>query len=192
MGDSITQRSWWSLALGAALVAQLVVLAFSTVRSTSGSRAPSTSTEPRYFDIGGPMKQVLLGMENTVHYQIDSPEADAEWELLAPQRGIVHVDGQPYLLGVFHQMRCLDVVRRSIRDAHRTPSTPVNVSTPAGAQARHCLQYLRQMILCRANSRLEVAVGIYEEHNVHFDVDYVCKDWSAVYAAAADNRHATS
>ncbi|KAI0371485.1 hypothetical protein BV20DRAFT_1051511 [Pilatotrama ljubarskyi] len=67
------------------------------------------------WDIG-PLRDVAMYFEPTVHYQLNSTEADAEWAALTPLNdGIVYAgsERQPYLLSIFHQLRCLDVLRRA-------------------------------------------------------------------------------
>ncbi|EJD36508.1 hypothetical protein AURDEDRAFT_108565 [Auricularia subglabra TFB-10046 SS5] len=131
--------------------------------------------------------RVALFMQNTVHYQMRGAQAQEEWDALSPGKGIVHLGPQkrPFMVSVFHQLRCLDVLRHGIvrADAHT-----FNVTTNDGEwETRHCLNYLRQMIMCRANTRLEKAIGLYLEHNTLNEQDYVCEDWRPLYAAVAQN-----
>lgn len=49
------------------------------------------------------------------------------------------------------------------------------------------MNYLRQMILCRADTRLEPAYNIIGPRIVTSSITHTCNDWSAVYAAAEEN-----
>ncbi|KZV81916.1 hypothetical protein EXIGLDRAFT_844187 [Exidia glandulosa HHB12029] len=173
---------WWLLvALTAALCVQLVLnvrLSYSVALSHPKSDFLSLVRDSLANDI-------VIQLENSVHYPVDGAFADEGWASLVPGNGTVRVNGTPYLLGVFHELRCLDLLRRQLRD---TATVPFNVSSPAGRRARHCMQYLRQMVLCRANTRLELVTGLYEEHNVIWEQDYVCRDRRGLYAAVKLNQ----
>ncbi|KAJ7890290.1 hypothetical protein B0H13DRAFT_1626446, partial [Mycena leptocephala] len=57
-------------------------------------------------------------------------------------------------------------------------------------ETKHCLNYLRQMILCMLNLTLESPNGLSGSRN--FDTDrhssvHVCKDWKKVYSAMGAN-----
>lgn len=49
------------------------------------------------------MRHVATFMQNTVHYQLSTPEAKAEWDLLAPREGVVHLGPhrRPFMISVF-------------------------------------------------------------------------------------------
>ncbi|KAF9017606.1 hypothetical protein BDZ89DRAFT_1074701 [Hymenopellis radicata] len=132
----------------------------------------------------GEMHDALLNVENTVHYQLNGTAADAEWAALVPQNGgIVYVgdERRPFMPSVFHQLRCLDIVRQ----------TYVNPkSDPGMKKARHCMNYLRQMIMCRANLRLEPVVDPFGVHAVDPWGKLTCKDWRNVYSAFEENQEA--
>ncbi|KAJ7151677.1 hypothetical protein C8R46DRAFT_490513 [Mycena filopes] len=136
----------------------------------------------------GPMINIYLNVENTVHYQLNSSRADAEWGALVPEDGgIVHVgpDRRPFMLSVFHQLRCLNIIRQAyVVDAHN--SLPEHAKL--AGQSRHCLNYLRQMIMCRANLRLEPVVDPFGVHPVNPWGKLTCSDWRAVYRAFDANR----
>jgi hypothetical protein len=86
-------------------------------------------------------------VENSVRYQPHAREAADEFANLFPSGGhLVHMgeDQRPFTVSMFHQLRCLEVVRKEYAD--RTGPSPL---------ARHCLNYLRQSILCLADNRIE-------------------------------------
>ncbi|KAF7322291.1 hypothetical protein HMN09_00006700 [Mycena chlorophos] len=125
-----------------------------------------------------PLDTVLMEVHNSARYAINGSEADAEWAaLIPPGGGIVHVgpDKQPFMLSMFHQLRCLDIIRKDyhagITGARDAPS----------AATQHCTNYLRQMLLCRSDRRLERFVDIYALHSVAFRGTRTCRDWEAVY-----------
>lgn len=52
---------------------------------------------------------------------------------------------------------------------------------------RHCLNYLRQMILCRGDTLLEMVQDPVSSRVDKFGV-YQCRDWAVVYDTAAHNQ----
>jgi len=120
---------------------------------------------------------VRLAFEHPVHYQLDSAD---EWAADAPgdRGGLVYLGAQkqPFMLGMVHQLRCLDVIRADIET-----QTQANGTAPTTALGRHCLNYMRQMITCRGDLYLESFQYPGEPHAVDLEAVYECKDWGAVY-----------
>lgn len=82
------------------------------------------------------------------HYQLNSEVGIAEWSMLMPSGGhLVRQWGknetQAYTLAMLHQLRCLDILRDDY--VSRTPSR----------WRKHCLNYIRQTLLCFADTHLE-------------------------------------
>ena len=80
---------------------------------------------------------------------------------------------QPYTVAMIHQLRCLDILRENIvRDVD---------SEGPSELARHCLNYMKQSIMCRGDTHLEPMQ--YPNHHDPIDKEgiYECKDWGAVY-----------
>lgn len=142
--------------------------------------APGTSP---VWDVG-PMSNIYLNVENTIHYQLNSSTTDAEWAaMIPPNGGIVYVGPtrQPFMPSIFHQLRCLNIIRQ-------TYVAKEGASDELQSLSRHCMNYLRQMIMCRANLRLEPVVDPFGAHAVDPWGKLTCKDWRAVYAAHERNR----
>ncbi|KAI0355428.1 hypothetical protein OH77DRAFT_1424924 [Trametes cingulata] len=151
-----------------------------------GEKMPYEGVSP-VWDIG-PFRKVAMYIEPTVHYQMNSTEADAEWAALIPVNGgIVHAGPgrQPYMLSVFHQLRCLDVLRRAYISRGRADAR-VNATT------LHCLNYIRQMVLCRRDTILEPVWDLEGPHAVRPWKTLTCDDWSQVYTAHARNARENS
>lgn len=126
-----------------------------------------------------------MSLEPTIHYQLEGPEADADWDALAPRKGIIHLGSQshPFSIALFHELRCLDIFRQEILSFRQENSTRVQ---ELSALSRHCLNYLRQTTLCRADMSLIAILG--HHHGELFPDTYECKDWRRVYAALEDNQ----
>jgi hypothetical protein len=79
---------------------------------------------------------------DTTRYGIDNPN---DWAKLLPAHGhLVNIDGKSYTVAMFHQLKCLDIVRHD----YAAKKGPTDLS-------RHCLNYLRQTLLCHSDTRLE-------------------------------------
>lgn len=126
---------------------------------------------------------MYIHIETTRHYEIDNPDTHAEWDRLAPESGIIHlgIDRRAFSISMFHQLRCLDVVRETLADARQDRQTSFHeVSTTS-----HCLNYLRQMALCRSDTALSAILGV---QNHQYPSVYQCRDWNAVYREAISNQ----
>ncbi len=130
-------------------------------------------------------RDAALVIEDTVHYH---PNASAEWHSLFPAGtgGFVKLGPQNRLFGVsmFHQLHCLDKMRRAV------------VSVPSSEweswHTQHCLNYVRQMLLCAANMRLEPVIMEKGKGKEGLKVDglgleHRCRDWSVLRRAVEKN-----
>ena len=144
------------------------------------------SDHPRTWDIGY-LPPIRMNIEPTKHYQLSGHNADAEWAALAPQNGIIHLGPhrQPYSISLFHQLRCLDIIRRDIVRVELLPPAPEEGDSKL---SRHCLNYMRQMVLCRTDLALDPVFGRGLEARVCPDTNQ-CVDWRRVYEELDKNHH---
>ena len=117
---------------------------------------------------------------------MDTVDGAAEWASLAPGGdGLIYLGEEhiPYTISSMHQVRCMNIIRESILEDRSDPKTAL----PSDL-ARHCLNYLKQMMLCRADSYLEV----FQYNNSAGPIDlfstYVCRDWGTVHEAVKANQ----
>jgi len=118
------------------------------------------------------------------HYQRYGLDAELQWAALVPHDGLVYVadeqEPQPYMLSMFHQLRCLDVLRAQ----YRVPLEERDME-----RARHCMNYIRQMVLCRGDMHLETFLAdFWTPENVDRRGTYRCRDFRAVYDAVERNQ----
>ena len=122
--------------------------------------------------------EVLLQIDIWTRYHISS---GAEWGPLFPEGGVIHLGPSrtPYTVAMMHELRCLDVIREQISrpkaDREEQPT-------------RHCMNYLRQMVMCRGD--LEIQMFQYPEHLNPVDPHSIrrCKDWRGVYESVWENQ----
>lgn len=132
---------------------------------------------------------VAIRIADTVRFQLYTEEGIQDFAHSLPSGGhLVWIrpeedataDPEPYTVTLFHQLRCLDVVRQAYT---KVPEEP------APRLLHHCMNYLRQTILCRPHLLLEpvtTANGLVSDAGY----DGVCYDWEAVYGEAERNHEA--
>ncbi|KAF8552264.1 hypothetical protein OG21DRAFT_1416451, partial [Imleria badia] len=135
--------------------------------------------------------------EETMHYPINGTLADLEWASLVPEgnHGLVLLgpdsDVRPYAVTMFRTLHCLDRIRRAIASTSPSSSGENEARTvQARYHVHHCFNYLRQMVLCAANTRLNPTNHMHPSGRLASDgigLMYQCRDWEAVYEAFEAN-----
>ncbi|KAJ7039529.1 hypothetical protein C8F04DRAFT_293453 [Mycena alexandri] len=156
-------------------------------RLAISTTAPTYSYEgedyPRAWPIpmAGP---VLMPLENTVRYAINSPDAEQEWDALTPGDGMIHLGEQrrPFSISMFHQLRCISILRKEMLSAQKT-----GVVKPDSQLNQHCINYMRQMFFCAADTVLDVVLGPIS-HPLVVPEFFTCKNWEMVYDAVEKNQ----
>lgn len=105
---------------------------------------------------------------------------DEEWGTQFPADGFTDLgpSQRPFVIAMFHQMHCLDVIRVGF----------VTNRTGSAHHITHCLRYLRQTVLCKADTTLEetlfkrAAVGNeWRAGSNGVGMVHRCRDWTAVF-----------
>ena len=146
---------------------------------TGASVAYIGTDYPRTLDIGF-LPPIRMNIEATKHYQLSGYNADAEWAALAPNNGTLYLgpQRQPFSISLFHQLRCLDIIRRNIVEALPQEESKLT---------RHCLNYMRQMVLCRTDLAVDPVLGRELEAEVRAETNQ-CVDWRRVYQKVEENQ----
>jgi hypothetical protein len=140
-----------------------------------------------------PAGSVHMPFENTVHFAMDGEFADAEWQALLPRgQGLLSMNGseEMFSIGMFHQLRCLDIVRSALAEIFRHPEKGTPYADDQPIIVQHCMDYLRQMTICHADlTALSVKDIVGKRGHVEAsDVTHTCRtDFAAVYAAAEEH-----
>ncbi|KAI6128243.1 hypothetical protein EV401DRAFT_1931477 [Pisolithus croceorrhizus] len=119
------------------------------------------------FDIL-PSDPVGLTIHNTQLYGL-TPRGAQDYAALLPSDGhVVHLGSPPkdYSPTLFHQLKCLGL-------------------SMLGSWI-HCLNYLRQTILCRPNLRLESVINANASSEKRYET--VFRNWEVVYTAVEQNQ----
>jgi hypothetical protein len=148
---------------------------------------------PRSWPIG-PLSRSYMPLEDSVHYNLQSEIGRTEWATLLPNNnsGTIYLGSsrRPFSISLFHHLRCLDILRveLDVELDHLGEDPP-----DRDEQDRligHCMGYIRQMILCHSDTRLESVRAISGASISYSDVTHTCRDWTAVFRAADENSRA--
>ncbi len=87
-----------------------------------------------------------------------------------------------FVLTFYHQLHCIVELKEALMNRNDTLATEEHIT--------HCLQYLRQTLLCQGNDKLEE--GDFLER--HFETDRLgtemeCYDWENVYQEVGARYH---
>jgi len=143
---------------------------------------------------------VALRIQATSHYVLETEDGDEEWSRVLPPGPAGHlvyirdaeVDDdssiRPYTVTLFHQLKCLDIIRRQYVLLLRRQSEPrAGDSTIAITPlAKHCIEYVRQALQCRPNLWMESTKDAGRGAVLGYDA--VCVDWTRVYDEAIAKR----
>ncbi|KAL0566968.1 hypothetical protein V5O48_015032 [Marasmius crinis-equi] len=139
-------------------------------------------------------KLAYLRFEDSKHYPVDnSSTAEREWAALSPENGVVHLkvgsdsDIREFTPSMFHQLRCLDILRAHYARLS-SGDAPATATPSSDTLSHHCLNYLRQTLLCNSDLHLDPVFGA-----THKDADliahtHICRDWTAAYKELKRNQ----
>ena len=121
--------------------------------------------------------EVLLIADNWTRYPLNSTQ---QWAPLFPNGGVVYLGKEhlPYTVAMMHQLRCLD----HIRDQLNRPKNERSMEP-----ARHYLNYLRQVVMCRGDLQLDPYQYAHKVNALPKHPVRRCKDWRPVYEKVSEN-----
>jgi hypothetical protein len=117
---------------------------------------------------------------------------DKAWAAtLAPKRGFIRLgpEGRAFAVSLFHQLHCVNAIRFSYTVARDGLVTDPEILSHKIGHDNHCFQFLRQSILCKADTSL---VPVPTNRNVSlasmgFGSTHRCRDWGRVRQFVFDN-----
>ncbi|THU78141.1 hypothetical protein K435DRAFT_973658 [Dendrothele bispora CBS 962.96] len=124
---------------------------------------------------------IRMGIEESIHFALDnSSRADQEWSKSEPYgKGVVRdQENRPFLVSMFHELHCLHYLGAELGSKNKDhwPHT------------QHCLNMLRQWILCEADVTLEA--GDFADKDFSSDRQgetHMCRNWEVVYQEMKNN-----
>ncbi|KAF7290733.1 Hydrolase-4 domain-containing protein [Mycena indigotica] len=125
---------------------------------------------------------VAMLVQESRAYPIHGPDALERWATSTSDGfGYVRLgeEKRAFAVTMFHEMHCVRLMRAALEGRYDAMSR---------GHMHHCLNYIRQSILCAPDLTLEPADVLTRD----FEQDrigstHVCADWSAFFDAAADN-----
>lgn len=142
---------------------------------------------PDFLPMPDDFGQVSMIVEETHHYGLKGSTAWDEWLSTSPEGvGYVRLGDEDRMLSpsMFHQMHCLRLIQHALSTAEREfPYSPHHL--------QHCLNYIRQMVLCTPDLTLEPADMLERDFNSpenRIGMTHTCKDWDAIYRRVEENR----
>ncbi|KAJ7274204.1 hypothetical protein C8J57DRAFT_1062934, partial [Mycena rebaudengoi] len=123
---------------------------------------------------------VALTIEDSDRYGLSDFGAYADWrttDLFPQSNGFVKLGPQGDTrvgVAMFHQMHCLQRIRTAI------------VQGDPGHHTRHCLNLLRQTVLCASDTTLDPMNSAKGTDGL--GIVHVCRDWQKVYDFVEENQ----
>ncbi|KAI0749652.1 hypothetical protein C8Q80DRAFT_1269499 [Daedaleopsis nitida] len=168
-----------------------VLYILSHVRQAVYSRSRSTPSlkeyswkghdYPEHLPLPFEVEMVPVTIEESLHYPPLGEAYDAEWlSIASPSYGYIRLgpEDRTFVVTMYHELHCLRMINRAF-----TKSKGANVG-----HLKHCLNYIRQGVLCDPDLTLEP--GNFEERD--FEVEriggtHMCKKWDPIYDWVDDN-----
>ncbi|KAI1120109.1 hypothetical protein F5Y10DRAFT_259064 [Nemania abortiva] len=178
--SGMTATRWFSSFLLISLLTTLPIgfLCFKWGASAQGAR----QTKIDWFSPPGEVDTVFQYQQKfTLH---PDNETNALWDSIFPRgRGFIkHPEISPdvHCLAVYHQLHCLEIIRSGYWSA-MDGVKPSHHADPS--HLRHCFDYLRQSVMCSADTNLEPVIEGRRGVN-GFGSDRKCRDFSRLSAWA--------
>jgi len=137
---------------------------------------------PELWELESPLDTVYMVPEESVHYQTVH-NADEDWEpLFQPSDGFIYLgkDQRQFSIAMLHQLRCLQIIRYTIIENQQKLSS--NITIKPDHLVDHCIGYLRQIILCQADTTVESLRSHTGGDAADLEsANYTCKDWTQVF-----------
>ncbi|KAJ7912543.1 hypothetical protein B0H13DRAFT_1613508, partial [Mycena leptocephala] len=136
---------------------------------------------PELWEISS-LHEVAMLAEETRSYPIEGHDALEIWAT-SSSKGFGYVrlgpEKRAFAVAMFHELHCVRLMRAALAGRYDASSR---------GHMHHCLNYIRQMILCSPNLTLEPANILARDFETdRVGATHICADWSALYAEASRN-----
>ncbi|RPD74899.1 hypothetical protein L226DRAFT_68182 [Lentinus tigrinus ALCF2SS1-7] len=136
---------------------------------------------PEHLPLPFKVERVPVTLEESVHYPPLGAPTDQEWlSIASPSYGYIRLgpEDRTFVITMFHELHCLRMINRAFS---KMPGATVY-------HIKHCLNYIRQGVLCDPDLTLEP--GNFEERD--FEVErvggtHMCLNWDPLYEWVDDN-----
>ncbi|KAF8520742.1 hypothetical protein BU17DRAFT_46246, partial [Hysterangium stoloniferum] len=133
--------------------------------------------EPRSLPLRVDPRVLLLAGE-TIRYNYSTPEANQEWLAIYPVGAGTYrlkkpADNRSVYVSSFHQLHCIQTFAKALLKTDRDHWSHI----------QHCLNFLRQITLCRPDLTLEQGRFTKKRFTIERNgTPHICRDWSNVYS----------
>ena len=137
---------------------------------------------PRELPIGNLRTVNMAFRDDPEHFAFSGMQAWAEWNAIRPPAGGYVYLGQVYLplsVSMWHELHCLNHIR-----------TIIVAGDDGSDHTEHCFHYIRQHILCAADTTLEPRTQGGKGVIPGEGVAHTCRDWKQV-ESWTEERHST-
>lgn len=121
-------------------------------------------------------RQIIMSVEESYSFSIQGAQSTRDWSTTQPfPSGSIRLgpENRHFAVSAFHQLHCLGIMRTMLAGPQEIWS---------GEHMHHCLNYLRQMILCNPDLTLEPADILQRDFDIQrFGSLHVCRDFVALY-----------
>ncbi|KAG4429570.1 hypothetical protein IFR05_014945 [Cadophora sp. M221] len=179
------------------------------IQAVDWSQPAHVGLPPQAFLPEIPMKEMKFDFPTK--YEDTGPEGDKLWNDMMPiGSGFIRVpyprrfdmpqsksiendpeEGEVYSLSIMHQLHCLAVIRHVIMKYEKRDKSRFT----GDGHEYHCIDYIRQAILCAGDTTLDYAEIVTGSDGVQRRLGFTgansthqCRDWDAIRAWAIENR----
>ncbi|KAI0787537.1 hypothetical protein C8Q74DRAFT_1366397 [Fomes fomentarius] len=136
---------------------------------------------PEHLPLPFEIEMVPVTIEESVHYPAVGAPSNQEWlSIASPSIGYIRLgpEDRTFVISMFHELHCLRMINGAF-----SKMKGANVG-----HIKHCLNYVRQGVLCNPDLTLEP--GNFEERD--FEVErlggtHLCKNWNPIYEWVDNN-----
>ncbi len=136
---------------------------------------------PEHLPLPFEVEMVPVTIEESVHYPAVGAPSNQEWlSIASPSVGYIRLgpEDRTFVVSMFHELHCLRMINGAF-----SKMKGANVG-----HIKHCLNYVRQGVLCDPDLTLEP--GNFEERD--FEVErlggtHLCKNWNPIYEWVDNN-----
>lgn len=116
---------------------------------------------------------------------------DVDWSDIIPEStGFIKLGGEYYLVTLYHQLHCIQSFRQNLQE-YTLGTWKANSSSRIHLE--HCIEYIRQSVLCNADITLEpnrlarTPDGVIVHASSGYGVTHKCRDWKEVKRQVEEN-----
>ncbi|KAK4090038.1 hypothetical protein Purlil1_5664 [Purpureocillium lilacinum] len=152
--DQSTKPSRWRYECCKKIIIGIVWLALGFCLGLTANRKPEMESEPRWSFTDGTASLIAVNEEDIKR---SNKMSDDDWFNSTVEYGTQHGGGYMATMELFHQLHCLNMLRKAIHSDYYKKMAPLaNGTRPHILKTHldHCLEIIRQVISCQGDTGL--------------------------------------